>query len=58
MERIDSLNKRLDWLTQNSQDLEGVDITKGKFYVHRLDKDTPEEAKKPIVLVCIACYLG
>jgi len=45
LERIDSLNKRLDWLTRNSHDLEGVDITKGKFYVHRLDKDTPEEAK-------------
>lgn len=45
MERIGSLNQRLDWLSQNSNDLEGVDIAKGKFYVHRLDKDTPEEAK-------------
>lgn len=45
MERIDSLNQRLDWLSQNSNDLEGVDIAKGKFYVHRLDKDTPEETK-------------
>ncbi|ADH09928.1 TPA: Tn3 family transposase [Bacillus paranthracis] len=44
-ERITSLNQRLDWLSKNSEKLEGVDISQGKLYVERLDKGTPEEAK-------------
>ena len=44
-ERITSLNQRLDWLSKNSKNLEGVDISQGKLYVERLDKGTPEEAK-------------
>lgn len=45
LERMNSLNKRLEWLSKNSHDLEGVDVAKGKFYVHRLERDVPEEAR-------------
>ncbi|WP_201715524.1 Tn3 family transposase [Rossellomorea arthrocnemi] len=44
-ERMDSLRKRLQAMSDNVDELEGVSINKGKFRIDRLEKDTPEEAK-------------
>ncbi|MGM0878172.1 MAG: Tn3 family transposase [Bacillota bacterium] len=45
-ERIDSLRKRLQAMSDNVDELEGVSIEKGKFRIDRLEKDTPDEARK------------
>lgn len=45
-ERQYSLEKRLEWVQKNANDLEGVDIGNGKIHIERLEKDTPEEAKQ------------
>lgn len=44
-ERMDSLRKRLQAMSENVDELEGVSIEKGKFRIDRLEKDTPEDAK-------------
>jgi TnpA family transposase len=44
-ERISSLNERLDWLAKNNKKLDGVDISQGKLYIERLERETPQEAK-------------
>lgn len=44
-ERMDSLRKRLQAMSDNVDELEGVSIEKGKFRIDRLEKDTPEDAK-------------
>ncbi|MDQ7259203.1 Tn3 family transposase, partial [Bacillus thuringiensis] len=44
-DRINRLNEHLEWLSKNSEKLEGVDISQGKLHVERLDRGTPEEAK-------------
>ena len=43
--RLNELNKRLDWISKNIKDLDSVSIEKGKISVSRLEKDTPKEAK-------------
>ncbi|AMR88290.1 Tn3 family transposase [Bacillus thuringiensis] len=45
-ERTSSLNERLKWLSANFNKLDGVSLEKGKLSISRLEKDTPEEAKK------------
>lgn len=44
-ERQESLLKRIDWVTNNINNLEGVNLESGYIQVKRLEKDTPEEAK-------------
>lgn len=44
-ERTDSLLKRLEWVSNHAEDLEGVNIDNGKLHVDRLEKDTPEDAR-------------
>ena len=44
-ERTESLLKRLEWVSENAGDLEGVDIMSGKLHIDRLEKDTPEGAR-------------
>ncbi|WP_010648716.1 Tn3 family transposase [Oceanobacillus massiliensis] len=45
-EREKSLNQRLHWLSKNSNDLEGINLDKGKLHIQRLEKDVPEEARE------------
>ncbi len=44
-ERTDSLLKRLEWVSNHVEDLEGVNIDNGKLHIDRLEKDTPEDAR-------------
>ena len=44
-ERMESLSKRLEWVSSNIDGLEGVDLENGKLHVDRLEKDVPEEAR-------------
>lgn len=46
IERTNSLQERLRWLSANWHKLEGVSLEKGKLSIARLEKDVPEEAKK------------
>lgn len=45
-ERTDSLNERLEWLSNNLNKLEGISLEKEKLSISRLERDVPEEAKK------------
>lgn len=45
-ERLSSLNKRLDWLSNNLKQLDNVTITNGTISISRLEKDVPNEAKQ------------
>lgn len=44
-ERTESLIKRLNWVSNNVDDLEGVNVENGKLHIERLQKDTPEGAR-------------
>lgn len=44
-ERTESLLKRLEWVSKNVDDLEGINVDNGKLHIERLEKDTPEEAR-------------
>lgn len=44
-ERQEALLNRINWVSNNIETLEGVNLEKGEIHVKRLDKDTPEEAK-------------
>ena len=44
-ERIEALNQRLTWVSNNLDSLEGINIEKAKLRVERLEKDTPEDAR-------------
>ncbi|QOY37630.1 Tn3 family transposase [Anaerobacillus isosaccharinicus] len=44
-ERIQSLNQKLKWVSENIDSLDGINIEKAKLRVNRLDKDTPEDAR-------------
>jgi len=44
-ERMESLLKRLEWVSENADSLEGINIEKGKLHIDRLERDTPEEAR-------------
>jgi len=44
-ERTESLHKRLDWVSKNTDKLEGVSIGNDRIHVEKLEKDTPEEAE-------------
>lgn len=44
-ERTESLLKRLEWVSKNVGDLEGVNVENGKLYIERFEKDTPEAAR-------------
>ncbi|MCY9732167.1 Tn3 family transposase [Paenibacillus alvei] len=44
-ERTESLLKRLEWVSKNVDDLEGINVENGKLHIERLEKDTPEEAR-------------
>lgn len=43
-ERIESLNSRLKWFSQNIDKLDGVSIENSKIHIDKLEKDTPPEA--------------
>ncbi|UUZ93767.1 hypothetical protein LJK87_03415 [Paenibacillus sp. P25] len=43
-ERTESLLKRQEWVSNNVDDLEGIDVENCKLHIERLEKDTPEEA--------------
>lgn len=45
-ERLESLNSRLKWFSQNLDKVDGVTIDNCKIHIDRLEKDTPEEAMK------------
>ncbi|MDH4620207.1 Tn3 family transposase, partial [Brevibacillus sp. AY1] len=45
-ERTTSLLCRLQWIGDNIDALEGVNVEKGRLHVNRLEKDVPEEAKQ------------
>jgi hypothetical protein len=45
-ERTTSLLHRLQWISDNIDALEGVNVEKGRLHVHRLEKDVTEEAKQ------------
>ncbi|EGO9014440.1 Tn3 family transposase, partial [Enterococcus faecalis] len=44
-EQRKALIQRLTWISNNLDDLEGVNIEKSKLRLDRLEKDTPEEAR-------------
>lgn len=44
-ERREALAKRLTWVSNNLDSLEGLNIKKDKLRVDRLERDTPEEAR-------------
>ncbi|WP_461389102.1 Tn3 family transposase [Desulfosporosinus fructosivorans] len=44
-ERTESLIKRLNWVSNNVDDLEGVNVENGKLHIGRLEKNTPEDAR-------------
>ena len=44
-ERAQSLVKRLEWVSENADNLESINIDNGKLHISRLEKDTPEEAR-------------
>lgn len=45
-ERIESLNKRLDWISTNLKYIDSASIENGKISMSRLEKDTPDESKQ------------
>jgi hypothetical protein len=46
VERMESLLKRLDWVSSNVDGLEGVNLENGKLHVDRLERDVPDEARE------------
>jgi TnpA family transposase len=44
-ERKNSLQQRLEWVSNNVDQLEGVNLEKGRIRVERLEKDVPNEAR-------------
>jgi len=44
-ERVESLLKRLEWLSSNVEGLEGVNLDNGKLHIDRLERDVPDEAR-------------
>ncbi|PFW76283.1 DDE transposase [Bacillus sp. AFS075960] len=46
IERTQTLLERIASFSKNAHSLDGVDIDKGYLHLHRLEKDTPEEAKQ------------
>ncbi|EOO11167.1 Tn3 family transposase [Bacillus cereus] len=44
-ERIESLSKRLNWVSNHIGELDGVSLENGKLHLSRLERDTPQEAK-------------
>jgi len=45
-ERTNALLNRLNWMSKNIRDLEGVSLEDGKIHVQRLEKDVPDEARR------------
>lgn len=46
IERTQTLLGRIATFSKNTHSLDGVDIDNGNLHLHRLEKDTPEEAKQ------------
>lgn len=44
-ERMESLSKRLEWVSSNVDELEGINLENGKLHINRLEKDVPTEAR-------------
>lgn len=44
-ERMESLSKRLEWVSLNVDELEGINLENGKLHINRLEKDVPTEAR-------------
>ena len=44
-ERMESLSKRLEWVSSNVDELEGINLKNGKLHINRLEKDVPTEAR-------------
>ena len=45
-ERDKSMNDRLQWLSENIQQLDSIDLSDGKIHIERLHNETPEEAEQ------------
>lgn len=45
-ERTNVLRKRLEWISNHIDDLEGVNVDNGKLRIDRLEKDVPEGARE------------
>lgn len=45
-ERSESLAQRLQWVSENANELTGVSLENGKLHVERLEKDIPDEARE------------
>lgn len=46
LERMNHLQKRLEWVAKNVDNLEGVNLENGRLRIDRLEKDVPNEAKE------------
>ncbi|PDY78938.1 hypothetical protein COA08_25655 [Bacillus cereus] len=44
-ERMESLQKRLTWITANISDIEGVNFENGYLHIQRLEKNVPDAAR-------------
>lgn len=45
-ERVESLIRRLDWVSKNVGKLSGVRLENGNIHVDKLEKDVPDEANE------------
>lgn len=45
-ERKESLHQRLQWITDNITELEGVNLENGRLYIQRLEKSVPDTARE------------
>jgi len=45
-ERNKSMDDRLQFLSENIQQLDSIDLSDGKIHIERLNKETPEEAEQ------------
>ncbi|MED1949760.1 Tn3 family transposase [Brevibacillus centrosporus] len=45
-ERTESLFKRLDWISANINDLDGVNFENGKLHIDRLERNVPDDARE------------
>ncbi|MEX2103993.1 MAG: Tn3 family transposase, partial [Bacilli bacterium] len=44
-ERSESLHRRLNWVSEHIDELDGVNFENGKLHIERLDKDAPDESR-------------
>lgn len=44
-ERIETVNTKLQWISENTDKIEGINIEKQRIHIERLQADTPEESR-------------